>query len=125
MDTNQQEIIKLRQALERFMDCPAADRLEELRVLAVAYQTLWIEQRAGAAPQSAATKVAASKKAPPSVPEADRAVLVKLAQGALLAAADVPRWVWLEDRELIRMAPGPDGREILTLTDLGRAAAGL
>jgi hypothetical protein len=51
-------------------------------------------------------------------------VLVKLAQGWTATAADAPRWAFLENRELIRMEPGPDGEEILVLTDLGRAAAG-
>lgn len=122
MDTTPQDHIKLRQTLERLLDCPTAETLEELRSLAAAYQTSWIERRAGVAPKAEATAVRSSRK-PPQISADDRAVLVKLAKGWRATPADVPRWVWLEDRELVRMETAPDGAEILALTDLGRIAA--
>jgi hypothetical protein len=123
MDTTQHDRIALRQALERFLDCPTAENQQQVATLTAAYQTLWINERAGA-PAAAPAKPTQMLKAPPRLAEADRAVLVKLADGWVATAADAPRWAWFEDRELIRMEPGPDGEEILVLTDLGRAAAG-
>lgn len=123
METAQHDRIALRQALERFLDCPTADNLTQLQSLAAVYPTKWISERAGVAPPVAAAK-ASTPKAPPRLTESDRELLVKLAQGWTATAADAPRWAFLENRELIRMEPGPDGEEILVLTDLGRAAAG-
>lgn len=124
MDTTQHDRIALRQALERFLDCPTAENQQQVATLTAAYQTRWINERAGAPAAAATAKPAPALKTPPRLAEADRAVLVKLADGWVATAADAPRWAWFEDRELIRMEPGPDGEEILALTDLGRAAAG-
>lgn len=123
METAQHDRIALRQTLERFLDCPTAENLTQIQSLAAAYQTKWISERAGVAPPAAAVK-APPPKAPPRLAESDREVLVRLTQGWTATAADAPRWAFLENRELIRMEPGPDGEEILVLTDLGRAAAG-
>lgn len=124
METAQHDRIALRQALERFLDCPTSDNVTHVQSLAAAYQTKWISERAGVAAPAAAAVKAPTPKAPPRLAESDREVLVKLAQGWTATAADAPRWAFLENRELIRMEPGPDGEEILVLTDLGRAAAG-
>ncbi|HRJ62506.1 MAG TPA: hypothetical protein PKZ97_11750, partial [Azospirillaceae bacterium] len=59
METAQHDRIALRQALERFLDCPTADNLTQVQSLAAAYQTKWIAERAGVAPA-----VAAAVKAP-------------------------------------------------------------
>lgn len=123
MENAQHDRIALRQTLERFLDCPTAENLTQIQSLAAAYQTKWIFERAGVAAPVAAVKASPSK-APPRLAESDREVLVKLTQGWTATAADAPRWAFLENRELIRMEPGPDGEEILVLTDLGRAAAG-
>lgn len=122
MDTTQHDRIALRQTLERFMDCPTAEHGEQLRAQCAAWQSAWITARAGvAAPAPAKQPLAV--KAPPRLGEAERAILVKIANGWRATAADAPRWAWLEDRELIRMEAGPDGVEYLELTELGRAAA--
>lgn len=123
METAQHDRIALRQTLERFLDCPTAENLTQIQSLAAAYQTKWVSERAGVAPPVAAVKTP-PPKAPPRLAESDREVLVKLTQGWKATAADAPRWAFLENRELIRMEPGPDGEELLVLTDLGRAAAG-
>ena len=124
METAQHDRIALRQALERFLDCPTADIRAKIQSFAPAYHANGIAERAGVAPPAAAVKPPPAK-APPRLAESDREVLVKLAHGWTATAANAPRWAFLENRELIRMEPGPDGEDILVLTDLGRAAAGV
>ncbi|MBV5336320.1 hypothetical protein JZU48_04930, partial [bacterium] len=74
MDTTQHDRIALRQLLERFLDQPTAENHEQLRVRSLAYQTCWIDERAGIAAAPPA-KESARIKAPPRLGDADRAVL--------------------------------------------------
>lgn len=118
----------LRQTLERYFDCPTAETAGEIATLLSAYQNRWIAERAGS---GATTSIATTKPAAetgkrlPRVSHDEQVVLKKLAEGWPATTADVPRWSWFENRELVALAPHPDGgdAEILVITPLGQAVA--
>jgi len=120
----------LRALLETYLRCPVQPVLNELQQTLVTYQTNWIHARAGsdAAPLKAGP--AAGKGAVPKpkfpVGAAEREILERLAGGWTATAADVTRWVWFEDRELIRMEPNPagEGPDVLRLAPEGWRAIG-
>lgn len=119
----------LRALLDTYARCPTQPTLTELHQALAAYQTDWIRVRAGeevAPPPPAPVKAAASIKPKFPVGAAERAVLEKLADGWTATTADVPRWVWFEDRELVTLAPNPtgEGPEVLRLAPEGWRAIG-
>ncbi|WP_454018141.1 hypothetical protein [Azospirillum sp. Marseille-Q6669] len=117
--------------LDRYLRCPSEPLRGELNEALTAFQTAWIPARAGqdapAAPQPAP---AAPNRAPakPKFPiaAADLAVLERMAEGWVPTAAEVPRWVWFENRELVTMEPNPagSGPEVMRLAPAGWAALG-
>lgn len=114
----------LRALLETYLRCPVQPVLAELEQGLRAYQTEWIRARAGdAAPPLAEPATAATPKAKPKfkVDTPERAVLERIAGGWVPTTAEVPRWAWLEDRELVRLEPNPAGAgpEVLRLADEG------
>lgn len=112
-----------RRHLERFMDAPTAENLATLQASLAEYQTKWINLHAGvpSGDGGSAAKPAVSSSRAPKLATSEREVLARLADGERLTIADVTRWAWFEDRELVRLqAEGED--EVLILTDLGRAA---
>lgn len=124
----------LRALLDRFLSCPVDQLRAEIDAGLRAYQTGWIQARAGvdaAAPMpsaapadSAAGRVAPAKPKFP-IPAADLEVLARMADGWTPTTAEVGRWVWLENRELVLLEPNPDGGpEIMRLAAAGWAAIG-
>lgn len=117
----------LRTLFDRYLACPTAPALAELEQALRDYQTGWIRGRAGvdAQPTDVPATDAPAKTAPPKlrfkVSDADRAVLERIADGWAPTMAEVPRWAWFEDRELVRLVPDPadTGRQILRLTEDG------
>lgn len=114
----------LRALLETYLRCPVQPVLTELEQGLRAYQTEWIRARAGsdAPPLAEPAKAAMPKtKARFKVDGAERAVLERLAEGWVPTTAEVPRWAWLEDRELVTLEPNPagSGPEILRIADEG------
>lgn len=104
----------LRALLDGYLRCPTEPALRELEAALRVYQTEWIGRHAGQP-----TAVAASAPPPPPTPvpkprfklDSDqRAVLERLAAGWEATTADLPRWAWFEDRELIRLDPDPSGQ---------------
>ncbi|ALG75084.1 hypothetical protein VY88_26515 [Azospirillum thiophilum] len=130
--------------LDAYLRCPAEAARTELEQALRSYQTDWIRARAGddapPLPAAAATlaPVPAASAARPAVPKprfpiasADLEVLKRLADGWPGTTAEVARWAWFENRELVTLAPGPagpdtsgGGPELLRLTPLGWAALG-
>lgn len=117
----------LRTLFDRYLACPTATALDELDQALRGYQTDWIRTRAGveAAPAAPAGKPSPSKPRF-KIAGSDRAVLERLADGWAPSMAEVPRWAWFEDRELVRLEPDPAGNDgsILRLTDEGWLAIG-
>lgn len=112
----------LRALLETYLRCPVQPVLANLEQGLRAYQTEWIRARAGAdAPALAAPAKAGVPKAKFKVDGADRTVLERMADGWVPTMAEVPRWAWLEDRELVVLEPNPAGAgpEILRLLPEG------
>lgn len=110
----------LRALFETYLRCPVQPVLSELEQGLRAWQTEWIRARAGAdAPAPGAT--AARPRARFPVSAAERAVLERLAEGWRATTAEVPRWAWFEDRELVTLHPNPAGTgpEVLRLTPAG------
>ena len=117
----------LRALLETYLRCPVQPVLTELEQGLRAYQTEWIRARAGGdAPPLADPAKAAIPKAKFKVDGPDRAVLERIAGGWVPTTADVPRWAWLEDRELVKLEPNPagSGPEVLRIADEGWRAIG-
>lgn len=120
----------LRALLETYLRCPVEEARTGLEQALRAYQTDWIRARAGAdAPPPPAP--AASVRPPVAKPKfpiaaADLEVLKRLADGWAASTAEVARWAWFENRELVTLEPSPagDGPELLRLTPAGWAAAG-
>ncbi|TWA82512.1 hypothetical protein FBZ83_107200 [Azospirillum brasilense] len=117
--------------LDRYLRCPSEPLRGELNAALTAFQTAWIHARAGQdAPTAPPPTPAAPKRAPakPKFPiaAADLAVLEKMAEGWVPTAAEVPRWVWFENRELVTMEPNPagSGPEVMRLAPAGWAALG-
>ncbi len=108
--------------LETYLRCPTQPVLAALEQELRAYQTEWISARAGAdAPTPAHPAKASMPKAKFKVGDAERAVLERLAEGWKPTTAEVPRWAWLEDRELVtlRANPANTGPDVLSLADEG------
>ncbi|HYH39271.1 MAG TPA: hypothetical protein VD860_13690 [Azospirillum sp.] len=117
----------LRALLETYLRCPVQPVLTELEQGLRAYQTEWIRARAGGdAPPLADPAKAAIPKAKFKVDAPDRAVLERIAEGWVPTTAEVPRWAWLEDRELVKLEPNPagSGPEVLRMADEGWRAIG-
>lgn len=121
--------------LDAYLACPTASALEELRTALTAYQTEWIRGHAGvsaaAAPSPAAEPAPVPRPAAVAKPRfpiaaADLEVLGRIADGWAATTADVPRWAWFENRELVTLEPDPAGAgpELLRLAPLGWAAVG-
>lgn len=112
----------LRALLDTYLRCPAQPVLGEIEQALRAYQTGWITARAGnAAPILTAPSNAAVPKPRFRVDGADRTVLERIADGWVPTTAEVPRWAWLENRELVRLEPNPagSGPEVLRLAEEG------
>ncbi|MFD1626116.1 hypothetical protein [Azospirillum griseum] len=124
----------LRALLDAYLRCPLDSARAALEQGLRAYQDGWIRARAGAdapppvAAAPAATPATAAKPARPKFPiaAADLATLGKIADGWAATTADVSRWAWFEDRELVTLDPNPagSGPEVLRLTATGWAAVG-
>jgi hypothetical protein len=119
----------LRALLDSYLRCPLDSARAELEQAARAYQTDWIRARAGVgSPPSDAPPAPVRPAARPKFPiaAADVATLQKLADGWAASTAEVSRWAWFEDRELVTLEPNPagSGPELLRLTPAGWAAAG-
>ncbi|HYG89093.1 MAG TPA: hypothetical protein VD978_22855 [Azospirillum sp.] len=117
----------LRALLETYLRCPVQPVLADLEQGLRAYQTEWIRTRAGTdAPAAASPAKAGVPKAKFKVDGADRAVLERLAEGWVPTTAEVPRWAWLEDRELVTLEPNPNGSgpEVLRIAEEGWRAIG-
>ncbi|WP_448203043.1 hypothetical protein [Azospirillum sp. sgz302134] len=122
----------LRALLDSYLRCPTEPARAELEQSLRAYQTEWIRARAGAdAPPLAAPAKNAAKPAAPAKPKfpiasADLDVLERMADGWVPTTAEVPRWVWFENRELVTLEANPTGTgpEVMRLTPSGWAAVG-
>ena len=122
----------LRALLDGYLRCPTDPARAELEQALRAYQTDWIRARAGAdAPPLKTAAPGQAKAAAPARPKfpiaaADLEVLKRMADGWTPTTADVPRWAWLEDRELVMLEPNPagNGPEVMRLTSTGWAATG-
>lgn len=122
--------------LDAYLACPTAPALEELRTALAAYQTEWIRGHAGVSaaapgPTAAAAPAPAPRPAAVAKPRfpiaaADLEVLGRIADGWAATTAEVPRWAWFENRELVTLEPDPAGAgpELLRLAPLGWAAVG-
>lgn len=117
----------LRALLETYVRCPIEPVRAELEQGLRAYQTDWIRARAGEdapAPKAPAKAAPAKPKFP--IAAADLEVLTRMAEGWVPTTADVPRWAWFENRELVILEPNPagSGPEIMTLAPTGWAIIG-
>ncbi|MGA1858394.1 hypothetical protein VH569_20600 [Azospirillum sp. 11R-A] len=119
--------------LDAYLRCPVEAARTELEQALRGYQTDWIRARAGAdapplpvaaAPAPAAKPAVAKPRFP--IAAADLEVLKRLADGWTGTTAEVSRWAWFENRELVALDPNPagEGPEVLRLTPLGWAAIG-
>ena len=122
----------LRTLLDAYLRCPTEPARVELEHALRAYQTDWIRARAGAdAPPAAKPTAAEPAKAAPKKPKfpiaaADLEVLARMADGWVPTIAEVPRWAWFENRELVTLEPNPagSGPEMMRLSPMGWAAVG-
>lgn len=119
----------LRALLDSYLRCPVEEARAELDQALRAYQTGWIRHHAGdATPAPAPAAAARPRPTAPKFPitAADREVLVRLADGWQGTTAEVTRWAWFENRELVTLEPNPtgEGPERLCLAPLGWAAVG-
>lgn len=120
----------LRALLDSYLRCPVEAGRLELEQGLRAYQTDWIRARAGAdalpvqAPEAPPRAAVPRPKFP--IASADVEVLKRLAEGWAGTTAEVSRWAWFENRELVTLEPDPSGSgpERLRLTPAGWAAAG-
>lgn len=117
----------LKSLLDRYLGCPDDDLRGELERALAAYQTGWIRERAGVPALSSTEEVkAAPRPKSPKFPisAADLDTLRRISNGWVPTTAEVPRWAWLENRELVTLEPNPtgDGSEILVLAPNGQAA---
>ncbi|MGF7174205.1 hypothetical protein [Azospirillum doebereinerae] len=120
----------LRALLDSYLRCPAEPARAELEQALRGYQTDWIRAHAGADAPPLPVPAAASAR-PPARPKfpiasADLEVLKRLAEGWAGSTAEVSRWAWFENRELVTLEPNPagSGPELLRLTPSGWLAAG-
>lgn len=116
----------LRALLETYLRCPVQPVLSELEQGLRAYQTDWIRTRAGSDAPAVAPEKAGVPKAKFKVDGTDRTVLERMADGWVPTTAEVPRWAWFEDRELVALEPNPagSGPEILRLLPEGWRSIG-
>lgn len=117
----------LRALLDTYLRCPVEPVRAELEQGLRTYQTDWIRARAGSdAPP--AKEPARTSPAKPKFPiaAADLDVLKRMADGWVPTTADVPRWAWFENRELVTLEPNPagSGPEIMTLAPAGWTVIG-
>ncbi|MBY6263866.1 hypothetical protein EI613_18370 [Azospirillum sp. 412522] len=120
--------------LDAYLRCPVEAARTELEQALRGYQTDWIRARAGAdAPPLPAAAPAPAPAPKPAVAKprfpiasADIEVLKRLADGWPGTTAEVTRWAWFENRELVTLEPNPAGAgpEVLRLAPLGWAAIG-
>lgn len=122
--------------LDAYLRCPVDAARSELEQALRSYQTDWIRAHAGAdapplltaAPASTPAAVAKPLTPKPRFPiaSADLEVLKRLADGWPGTTAEVARWAWFENRELVALETNPAGKgpEMLRLTPLGWAAIG-
>ncbi|PWC33208.1 hypothetical protein [Azospirillum sp. TSO35-2] len=121
--------------LDTYTRCPVEATRTELEQSLRAYQTDWIRAHAGQpapppppvenpAPAPAARPRVAGPKFP--IAAADLEMLKRLADGWPGTTAEVTRWAWFENRELVTLDPNPagEGPELLRLSPLGWAAIG-
>lgn len=118
----------LRALLETYLRCPVQPVLTDLQQALATYQTEWIQAHAGTdavPPRPTPPKPAVPKPKFP-VGAAERTILEKLADGWAATTADVTRWAWFEDRELVRLDANPAGQgpDILRLAPEGWRAIG-
>ncbi len=118
----------LRALLDTYLRCPVDAARTELEQALRLYQTEWIRARAGAdapAPQPLPARPTVARPKFP-IASADLDVLRRLAEGWAGTTAEVSRWAWFENRELVTLEPNPTegGAELLRLTPSGWAATG-
>lgn len=97
--------------LDAYLRCPVEAARTELELALRGYQTDWIRARAGAdapplpvaAPAPAAKPAVAKPRFP--IAAADLDVLKRLADGWTGTTAEVARWAWFENRELVALDP--------------------
>jgi len=118
----------LRALLDTYLRCPVEPVRAELEQALRAYQTDWIRARAGA--DAPPVKEPSAKSTPPKpkfpIAASDLDVLKRMADGWEPTTADVPRWAWFENRELVTLEPNPagSGPEVMRLAPNGWAAVG-
>lgn len=116
--------------LDRYLRCPSEPLRGELNAALTAFQTAWIHAHAGQNAPPPSPPAAAPNRIPPKprfpISAADLAVLERMAEGWVPTAAEVPRWVWFENRELVTMEPNPagSGPEVMRLAPAGWAVLG-
>ncbi|MBP2310950.1 hypothetical protein [Azospirillum soli] len=128
MTTQTPTAASLRALLDTYLRCPTEPARGELDQALCAYQTDWICARAGAdapPPKDPAAKPAQARPKFP-IAAADLDVLKRMADGWEPTTADVPRWAWFENRELVTLEPNPagSGPEVMRLAPNGWAAVG-
>ena len=124
--------------LDAYLRCPVDSARAELEQALRGYQTDWIRARTGSdAPALPATGAGTGAEAAPAkkavvpkprfpIASSDLEILKRLADGWPGTTAEVARWAWFENRELVTLDPNPagEGPEVLRLTPLGWAAIG-
>lgn len=128
MTTQTPTAASLRTLLDSYLRCPTEPARAELDQALRAYQTDWIRARAGADAPPLKDPAARPAQARPKFPiaAADLDVLTRMADGWEPTTADVPRWAWFENRELVTLEPNPagSGPEVMRLAPNGWAAVG-
>jgi hypothetical protein len=115
---------ELRALLDAWLRCPTQPALDTLEKALRAFQTQWIVGRAGGGAAAGVAPLAKPRRRI-AMADADRRVLERLADGWFATTADVPRWAWFENHELVRMEPAAQGgAETLRLTAEGWLSLG-
>lgn len=126
---------KLQALLDACLACPTGPALKELQDALAEYQTGWIRERAGVVAPAPTPAAAERPAAPPKaalpkpkfpIAAADLDILRRIADGWAPTTAEVSRWAWFENRELVTLEADPAGQgpEVLRLAPLGWAAVG-
>lgn len=128
MTTQTPTAASLRTLLDSYLRCPTEPARAELDQVLRAYQTDWIRARAGADAPPLKDPAPRPAQGRPKFPiaAADLDVLTRMADGWEPTTADVPRWAWFENRELVTLEPNPagSGPEVMRLAPNGWAAVG-